>query len=561
MHPAPSLTEAPPSRDEPRQGQQRPMSAGSASTDQRRTPSTPTSPPVRKDTTSSNSTTVTTVTSGTSVTVASGGARGETPYSAAVSISPTYSSQAIFAVQDDVDVANRRPSRRRTGPLSASQREKAALIRKMGACPDCRRRRVAVTMEMDIDTVSAPTTPHRTPTRHQQQQQPQQQPQQQQQQQQQPHTHMSTRAKPQQLSLPPPPPPSGRLSVSSELRLRTPLPSGRNLEKLAAAALPGIDVVSGDLQNAAARIINSANPNRSRYDAVHVMMLLWNDEPENDVRAAAASLAALLEEKYHYAVDIVYMPAKAQSPYRWLLQAVTDFINNRDMRDTLKILYYAGCSYLNEEREMVLSSSMNKTFGPTIRWSGIQQVLEDATSDTLVLMDAAYYPCSKMKRREGVLELIAASAGEDSSKTLGRISFTQALTEELRTRLDQTFRGPLAALSAAELHVRLMASYPRMIQDRNPEMERILSFPSPLHLQMSASARLPSILLAPCRTRQPGSPHAHTREALPSGTQLTLTLRLAEGGVDKAGWVEWMRLLPEGVCDVKCENAFRSAYR
>ena len=35
-------------------------------------------------------------------------------------------------------------SRRRTGPLSAIQRERAALIRKLGQCEDCRRRRVAV---------------------------------------------------------------------------------------------------------------------------------------------------------------------------------------------------------------------------------------------------------------------------------------------------------------------------------------------------------------------------------------------------------------------------------
>jgi hypothetical protein len=38
----------------------------------------------------------------------------------------------------------RRASRRRTGPLTAVQRERAHLIRKMGACSDCRRRRVAV---------------------------------------------------------------------------------------------------------------------------------------------------------------------------------------------------------------------------------------------------------------------------------------------------------------------------------------------------------------------------------------------------------------------------------
>jgi hypothetical protein len=39
---------------------------------------------------------------------------------------------------------NRRPLRRRTGPLTAQQRENAALIRRLGACADCRRKRTAV---------------------------------------------------------------------------------------------------------------------------------------------------------------------------------------------------------------------------------------------------------------------------------------------------------------------------------------------------------------------------------------------------------------------------------
>ena len=150
MHPAPSLVEAPPSRDDPRQGQQRPMSAGSAATDQGRTPSTPSSPHMRLDTTSSTSPTVTTVTSGSAVATTAADSGGDPPpYIAGDEVSPTFAAQAIFSVKDGSDLgAIRRPSRRRTGPLSASQREKAALIRKLGACIDCRRRRVAVRISL-----------------------------------------------------------------------------------------------------------------------------------------------------------------------------------------------------------------------------------------------------------------------------------------------------------------------------------------------------------------------------------------------------------------------------
>jgi len=97
----------------------------------------PGSPPPRKDTTSSVSTQATTATMASAET-------NNTSYSA--DTSPSLH-QSIFSVKDGADVSNtRRTSRRRTGPLSQQSRERAALIRKLGACADCRRRRVAVSL-------------------------------------------------------------------------------------------------------------------------------------------------------------------------------------------------------------------------------------------------------------------------------------------------------------------------------------------------------------------------------------------------------------------------------
>ena len=102
------------------------------------TTSTQPSSPMRKDTGSSNSTNATDATAVTNASAET----GATSYS-------VESSQSIFSVKDGAEVSsNRRASRRRTGPLSAQQREKAALIRKLGACADCRRRRVAVSLIM-----------------------------------------------------------------------------------------------------------------------------------------------------------------------------------------------------------------------------------------------------------------------------------------------------------------------------------------------------------------------------------------------------------------------------
>ncbi|KUI70314.1 hypothetical protein VM1G_06199 [Cytospora mali] len=58
--------------------------------------------------------------------------------------SPTNNSQGVFSVNDGSDMSQaRRANRRRTGPLTPEQRERAAVMRKLGACKDCRRRRVA----------------------------------------------------------------------------------------------------------------------------------------------------------------------------------------------------------------------------------------------------------------------------------------------------------------------------------------------------------------------------------------------------------------------------------
>lgn len=204
---------------------------------------------------------------------------------------------------------------------------------------------------------------------------------------------------------------------------------------------------------------------------------------------------------------------------------------------------------------LVCCSSQNAEPGSAIRWSGIQQILENASSDTLILMDSAYYPSSKLVRQEGVLELIAASASEDHLKLLDRSAFTRAVTDQLRTRASQSFMSPL---SATELHTRVLSQYPKMIQDRNPEKETITSFPTPLHLQVSGNSRLPSILLVPMRGGH--VPYA-TPDSPSGGVQVTLTFRLPDEAISTDNWAEWFRWMPEGIRDVKLDGPYRNTFR
>ncbi len=164
-------------------------------------------------------------------------------------------------------------------------------------------------------------------------------------------------------------------------------------------------------------------------------------------------------------------------------------------------------------------------------------------------MDAAYYPSTTMVRRQrGVLELVAASASEDHVRLLGRNSFTYAIIDLLQTRASQRFLGPF---SAAELHAKLLSNYAKMIRDRNPEKETVTSFPSPLHLQISGNALLPSILLANIRKPLPFGPNSDIN------SEVNLVIRLNDDSVDMDSWVEWIRAAPIGVKDVKVEGSVK----
>lgn len=588
MHPAPSLVEAPPkngseesgnrpqiaspsmsqhelpqSAQTPAQQQPQPQpqpsppppqqqQAQQQTTPQQQQPQLPpptpgqsASPPLRKDTNSSISTQATAASAASNMSAET----NNTSYSADTSPNLT----SIFHVKDGSDVSNRvRASRRRTGPLSQQQREKAALIRKLGACNDCRRRRVAchpshhnMTWEDAVRKYHrshSPTIQDIAPSLSAQRPLS-------------PAPLMNS-VKPmypqdaQDMMEIDSPTPPGQHRLS-ESRIRTPLPSGPRLDK--PPMLPGIESLKSDLQTNVSRILST--PSRSRYSSAQVLLLYWQDDPDLSVGSSVKELSEVLDQYYRYTFSISPIPSSSEAcknPWRWLSRKITDFVEDRDQRDVLKIVYYNGHSYLDGNREMVLASSKDVEKAETIRWSGIQQVLEEACSDTLIIMDAAFFPSSKMHRQQGVLELIAAAVSEEHFDALDRCTFTKVLTEHLKTRASQRYANPF---SAAELHSKLLSNYPSLVQDRNPEKETITSFPSPLHMQMSGNARLPSILLAPLNI-------GPMRSSLPFGTegqQLVLSIRIGDDPIDVDNWTEWLRMMPDGINDVRVDGPYRPA--
>ncbi|SPO02158.1 uncharacterized protein DNG_04831 [Cephalotrichum gorgonifer] len=570
MHPAPSLAEAPPKTDEYESRSPAPHAAhggghggGPAGATTQQSPPTPSQQPVSVSVSLSVSPPLRTETPAS----LPNHSPATSPASAAarLSVDPAGNSssygaetspnlhQSIFSVTDGSDLSNhRRATRRRTGPLSQQQREKAALIRKLGACPDCRRRRVAchpshhnLTWEDAVKKYHRPMSPNMQeiaplgPPRpispapllnhtHQNQN----------------HIHHVSAGfkggSADAMDIDPAPVQPSSRSPPDESRLRTPLPSGKP------PSIPGIDSLRAVLETHASRIF--ATPHRGRYAAAQVLLLYWQDDDDPELSAAVQDLADVFDKQYRYTFQKQKIPIvsdECRNPWRWLSQQITAFADDRDQRDVLKILYYNGHSYLDRNRQMALASSRDTEKATTIRWSGIQQILEEACSDTLIIMDAAYFPSPNVERKQGVLELIAAASSEEHFRLLDRCAFTRALTEELRSKA----RGPNnGSLTAAHLHAKLMSTYPKMIQDKNPGNDYITSFPAPLHLQITGNPRLPSIQL--CRLHRTSLPFAADH----SGPQIQMSMRLKDDFFDIENWAEWLRVMPEGVRDVRVEG-------
>lgn len=565
MHPAPTLVEL--LKTEPQQQQhqeqQQEQSArqsdqhpqhdqvGFAQTSEILSPSRVHSP-VRKDTGSS----IDTLASDVTVTSNATSDSSSTAYS-------VESSQSIFSVKDGAEVSgSRRASRRRTGPLSAAQREKAALIRKLGACTDCRRRRVAChpnhhnmswedamrkyqavhsPLQELAPLVGRPISPASSLERHSYAHDPQDM------------DIDSTPTPPLTQTIP------GRAPLS-ESRIRTPLPSGPRLEASIMApmavapstvtTLPNIDTIKSELDTAASRHLSG--PHAGRYSAVEALLICWREDERPDAMVALEDLKNVFHE-YSFSTRVIQIPFPSsglcKNSQRWLSREINAFAEERDTRDTLKIVYYNGCTSI-DDGEMVLSSPVDREGSSIIRWTGIQELLEGARSDALILFDAVYHTSSKLTRRRGALEVLAASASEEHYSLLGRHAFTRDFAQQMRIRLSQHISNPC---SVAELHARLLSVYARAAQEkRSPGSPRI---PIPLHLHISGDSRLPSITLSPLQGGRLRTPSFNS-EALHTGYHLNLSIRLSDENIDTECWSEWLRMMPDGVKHVAVSGPY-----
>mgnify|MGYP006976755714 CR=1 FL=1 len=156
---------------------------------------------------------------------------------------------------------------------------------------------------------------------------------------------------------------AGPTSQSEAARIRTPLPNGPRLDKPNLTPIPGWESFRTDLQGSVDRIL--ASPSRSRYARVSVQIVRWQADEDIEGRAALMELCKVFKEEYNYAAEIISIPTSAdesKSPVIWLCKKVIDFVEKENHRDTLKIFYYSGYSYLDPDRDTVLARSVCPPF-------------------------------------------------------------------------------------------------------------------------------------------------------------------------------------------------------
>lgn len=125
---------------------------------------------------------------------------------------------------------------------------------------------------------------------------------------------------------------------------------------------------------------------------------------------------------------------------------------------------------------------------PTVKWSGIQNALEEAQSDVVILLDCCAGGAANTLEGNGVTELIAACGYNAIANGVGQYSFTSALITEL---LDLSSRP---AFTVAYLYNNIFSR----IQGRMPEDGRE-RHPPPIHLVLTQEDDFPrSIQLSIC---------------------------------------------------------------
>ncbi|TGO80177.1 hypothetical protein BELL_0013g00280 [Botrytis elliptica] len=229
---------------------------------------------------------------------------------------------------------------------------------------------------------------------------------------------------------------------------------------------------------------NAAYPNdqKIKYARVYALLILWGDEdPQLPVSLEVRDLGSVLASIYKYEVQIYRIPSGGS--HKKLNQKILDFVElGGDSKEDLKIVYYGGHGMLAQNRQpcwVSRSDSRDPSFS-MVKWGGIQNSLEEAQSDVLLLLDCCSSGTANTGDGYGTTELIAACGFNDVANGVGRHSFTYVLTTELR------LLSAYPKFTAAVLYNRILCR----LQNWMPEGRELQK--APLHVVLTQNQALPS---------------------------------------------------------------------
>ncbi|KAI4253500.1 MAG: hypothetical protein L6R42_007556 [Xanthoria sp. 1 TBL-2021] len=203
-----------------------------------------------------------------------------------------------------------------------------------------------------------------------------------------------------------------------------------------------LEVFSQDLQRA---ISNSFPRPNTSYISVHVLLLRWAEDDLN-VQDELTSLKEVFENQYHFATEQWDIPS--QNPTRALQNKLYDFQNCHQSEDELLIVYYGGHGDPDRRGRSIWAAYMifsvhtpnlltnfrnKKSDSPTLNWSSLQHLLENAIPHVLIILDCCYAANAARDTSDGTRkELLVACGRENPTLGVGIRSFTSAIVEELQ---------------------------------------------------------------------------------------------------------------------------------
>ena len=132
---------------------------------------------------------------------------------------------------------------------------------------------------------------------------------------------------------------------------------------------------------------------------------------------------------------------------------------------------------------------------PTVQWVGIQNMLEQAASDVLILLDCCAAATASAELGSGVTEVIAACGFETSAPGVCEHSFTRSLIEELRYCCK---RSPLsAAILQMKVLSRMKYWKPKTVEIEAGELVLYERRKTPVHTILTNEGKPRSIVLSP----------------------------------------------------------------